>query len=74
MARRRRAFEASLVTFEAFDEEGAVDVLAGPREEIGPALYVGQSPRLLKRGNTPDIQRYIPSRLPSSILVCTKLV
>ncbi|CAM6085659.1 unnamed protein product [Calypogeia fissa] len=56
MAQRRRAFEAALATFEAFDEEGAVDVLAGPREDIGPALYVGQSPRLLKRGNTPDVQ------------------
>lgn len=59
MAQRRRAFEAALATFEAFDEVGAVDVLAGPREEIGPALYVGQSSRLLKRGSTPDVQRYV---------------
>ncbi|KAL3675158.1 hypothetical protein R1sor_025106 [Riccia sorocarpa] len=56
MVLRRRCFESALATFEAFEEEGAVDVLAGPREEIGPPLYVGQAPRVLKRGSTVDLQ------------------
>lgn len=59
MVLRRRCFESALATFEAFEEEGAVDVLAGPRDEIGPPLYVGQASRLLKRGSTVDVQRCV---------------
>ncbi|KAG6552262.1 hypothetical protein Mapa_006112 [Marchantia paleacea] len=56
MVLRRRCFESALATFEAFEDEGAVDVLAGPRDEIGPPLYVGQASRLLKRDITVDVQ------------------
>lgn len=51
MVKRRRAFQAALVAFEAFEESNAPDVLVGPPEEVGPPVYVGQAPRLLKRGN-----------------------
>ncbi|XP_024534781.1 trafficking protein particle complex subunit 11, partial [Selaginella moellendorffii] len=49
MAGRRRTFERAFATFESFDNPDAVDVLAGPPEEVGPPLYVGQGPRVLSR-------------------------
>lgn len=58
MVKRRRAFQAALVAFEAFEESNAPDVLVGPPEEVGPPVYVGQAPRLLKRGNDNHAQRY----------------
>ncbi|KAG0566416.1 hypothetical protein KC19_7G062300 [Ceratodon purpureus] len=51
MVKRRTAFQAALVAFETLEESNAVDVLAGPPEEVGPPVYVGQAPRLLKRRN-----------------------
>lgn len=59
MVQRRRAFEAALVAFEAFEETDVVDVLAGPHDEVGPPVYVGQAPRLLKRGNDNHVQRLL---------------
>ena len=58
MVKRRLAFQASLVAFETFEESNAIDVLAGPPEEVGPPVYVGQAPRLLKRGLDNHAQRY----------------
>lgn len=59
MVHRRRAFEAALLTFEAFEDTNALDVLAGPREEVGLPIYVGQAPRLLKHGNDNHAQRLL---------------
>jgi hypothetical protein len=57
MVRRRHTFEAELATFEEFEDGNVVDVLAGPRSEVGPPVYVGQASRLLKRGNDNHSQR-----------------
>ncbi|KAG6554217.1 hypothetical protein Mapa_004133 [Marchantia paleacea] len=57
MVLRRRFFESAFATIQAFEEEGGVDYLAGPPEDIGPPLFIGQASRLLKRGNNFDVQR-----------------
>lgn len=53
---RRRSFESVSSMFDSFEGEPVVDVLEGPAEEVGPPLYVGQSPCLLSRGTSFDVQ------------------
>ncbi|KAJ7556795.1 hypothetical protein O6H91_05G099000 [Diphasiastrum complanatum] len=72
MARRRYSFESALTTFEAFEDAEAADMLDGPAEEIGPPLYIGQAPRLLRRGNTLDLQCPTPAEYLRHAVVMEK--
>ncbi|GBG77674.1 hypothetical protein CBR_g24120 [Chara braunii] len=55
-SKRRKAYEDALI-LESFAVEEEEDVLDGSPDKIGLPLYVGQPPRILSRGTTPDLQR-----------------
>lgn len=55
--KRRQAFESALSIAQAFGDLEQEDVLSGVAEKIGLPLYIGQAPRILNRGLTPETQR-----------------
>jgi hypothetical protein len=55
--KRRQTFEAALSIAQTFGDLDQEDILAGGAEKIGPPLYIGQAPRVLGRGFTPETQR-----------------